>query len=398
MKKMMIYITILLFALIGIVAPKNVQAADRTVVYFKEATCIVCQELVGFPDGPAGDYHPEDDYIKIMEDQGITVEIHDILSSSAENDLFKAYNVSYGISSSRAVVPIIFVGDQYFNNIDDIIEAVDNNTVFNLSSDPLLDITIIEGGAFDDLKGFAGFIAVLGAGLLDGVNPCAIAMLLLFVSLLGFTEKKKILILVSITYIFALFLSYLLIGVGLLNILNTYADQAEILNNIINWFIFILVSFLFLLNMYDFVVTRNEDYSKVKNQLPKWVQKYNKVIIKKFTNLINDEDNKKGIASVLVLTFVLGLTLSVTELVCTGQIYVAIVNTVRYEEVSYAYFLLVSYNIMFVIPLIIIAVIAIRGKGVISTSNFIREHLHIIKILNALLFLIIAVYFYFRIF
>lgn len=398
MKKMMIYITILLFSLIGIVTPNNVHAADKTVVYFKEATCIVCQELVGFPDGPAGDYHPESDYIKIMEDQGITVEVHDILSSTAENDLFKAYNVSYGISSSKAVVPIIFVGDQYFNNIDDIIEAVDNNTVFNLSSDPLLDITIIEGGAFDDLKGFAGFIAVLGAGLLDGVNPCAIAMLLLFVSLLGFTEKKKILILVSITYIFALFISYLLIGIGLLNILNNYADQAEILNNIINWFIFILVSFLFLLNMYDFVVTRNEDYSKVKNQLPKWVQRYNKVIIKKFTNLINDEDNKKGIASVLALTFILGLTLSVTELICTGQIYVAIVNTVRYEEVSYAYFLLVSYNIMFVIPLIIIAVIAIRSKGVMSTSNFIREHLHIIKLLNALLFLIIAVYFYFRIF
>lgn len=398
MKKMMIYITILLFSLIGIVAPNNVHAADKTVVYFKEATCIVCQELVGFPDGPAGDYHPDLDYIKIMEDQGITVEVHDILSSIAENDLFKAYNVSYGISSSKAIVPIIFVGDQYFNDIDDIIEAVNNNTVYNLSSDPLLDITIIEGGAFNDLKGFAGFIAVLGAGLLDGVNPCAIAMLLLFVSLLGFTEKKKILILVSITYIFALFISYLLIGIGLLNILNTYADQAEILNNIINWFIFILVSFLFLLNMYDFVVTRNEDYSKVKNQLPKWVQRYNKIIIKKFTNLINDEDNKKGIASVLVLTFILGLTLSVTELICTGQIYVAIVNSVRYEEVSYAYFLLVSYNIMFVIPLIIIAVIAIRGKGVMSTSNFIREHLHIIKLLNALLFLVIAVYFYFRIF
>ena len=349
MKKMMIYITILLFALIGIVAPKNVQAADRTVVYFKEATCIVCQELVGFPDGPAGDYHPEDDYIKIMEDQGITVEIHDILSSSAENDLFKAYNVSYGISSSRAVVPIIFVGDQYFNNIDDIIEAVDNNTVFNLSSDPLLDITIIEGGAFDDLKGFAGFIAVLGAGLLDGVNPCAIAMLLLFVSLLGFTEKKKILILVSITYIFALFLSYLLIGVGLLNILNTYADQAEILNNIINWFIFILVSFLFLLNMYDFVVTRNEDYSKVKNQLPKWIQRMNKRIVKTFTNSI-DSDNKKGLFSILALTVILGLILSLTELICTGQVYVGILYGLTLLNSGYAYFLLLIYNLMFIAP------------------------------------------------
>ena len=123
-----------------------------------------------------------------------------------------------------------------------------------MSANSLREVTLIEGGAFNDLKGFAGFLAVLGAGLLDGVNPCAIAMLLLFVSLLGFTEKKKILILVSITYIFALFISYLFIGFGLLNLLNNYADQAEILNNIINWFIFILVSFLFLINIYDFVV------------------------------------------------------------------------------------------------------------------------------------------------
>lgn len=398
MKKMKIYITILLFVLFGIVSTKNVHAADRTVVYFKEATCIVCQELVGFEDGPAGEYTPETDYIKIMEDQGITVLVYDILSSSENNDLFKAYNVSYGITISSARVPIIFVGDQYFDNSDDIKEAVNDNTIYNLSSDPLKEVTIVEGGAFNDLKGVLGFIAVLGAGLLDGINPCAIAMLLLFVSLLGFTEKKKILILVSITYIFALFISYLLLGFGLLNLLNNYADQAELLNDIINWFIFILVSFLFLLNMYDFVVTKNEDYAKVKNQLPKWVQRYNKIIIKKFTNIINDENNKKGIAAVLGITFILGLTLSVTELVCTGQIYVAIINTVRYEEVAYSYFLLFSYNVMFVVPLIIIAVVAIRGKGIVSTSNFIREHLHIIKLLNALLFLAIAVYFYFRIF
>ena len=398
MKKMKIYITILLFVLFGIVTTKNVHAADRTVVYFKEATCLVCQELVGFADGPAGAYTPENDYIKKMEDQGITVLIYDILSSTESNDLFKAYNVSYGITTSNARVPVIFVGDEYYNDADDIKDAIDDNTIYDLSDDPLREVTVIEGGAFDDLKGFAGFMVVLGAGLLDGVNPCAIAMLLLFVSLLGFTEKKKILILVSVTYIFALFISYLLIGFGLLNLLNNYADQAELLNNIINWFIFILVSFLFLLNMYDFIVTKNDDYAKVKNQLPKWVQKYNKIIIKKFTNLINDEDNKKGIAAVMGLTFILGLTLSVTELVCTGQIYVAIVNTVRYEEVAYSYFLLLSYNVMFVIPLIIIAVVAIRGKGIVSTSNFIREHLHIIKLLNAVLFLGIAVYFYFRIF
>jgi len=152
------------------------------------------------------------------------------------------------------------------------------------------------------------------------------------------------------------------------------------------------------LNFYDFFVTRKQDYAKVKNQLPKFVQKYNKIIVKKFTYAMNNKESKKGLISILALTFVLGLTLSVTELICTGQIYVTIVNEIKYESVGYSYFLLLSYNIMFIIPLVIIAVVSITGKGIISTSNFIREHLHIIKILNALLFLIIAIIFYFRIF
>ncbi len=398
MKKMKIYITILLFVLFSIVSTKNVFAADRTVVYFKEYYCMVCQEFAGFPDGLNNEYHPETDYIKIMEDQGISVLVYDIVTDEGANDLFDAYNKEYGNNKSNPTVPIIFVGDQYFDNVENIKAAIDNNTVFDLSSNSLLDVTISEGGAFGDLKGFAGFLAVLGAGLLDGVNPCAIAMLLLFVSLLGFTENKKALILVSITYIFALFFSYLLIGFGLLNVLSKYADQADIINTIINWFIFILVSFLFLLNFYDFFVTRKQDYAKVKNQLPKWVQRYNKVIVKKFTNAMNNKENKKGLISILVLTFILGVTLSITELICTGQIYVTIINEIKYEEVGYSYFLLLSYNIMFIIPLIIIAVVSITGKGIMTTSNYIREHLHIIKILNAILFLIIAIVFYFRIF
>jgi len=398
MNKITTYFTIILIILLSLVSIKSVKAADRTVAYFKEYYCIECQGFIGYPDGYSNAYHPETDYVKIMEDQGITVLIYDIQKDDGANDLFTAYNKTYGNDNSNPTVPILFFGTQFIEGADDLIVAINNNTIYNESVTPLLDVNVTEGGAFSDLRGFAGFMAVLGAGLLDGVNPCAIAMLLLFVSLLGFTDNKKSLILVSITYISALFFSYLLIGFGLLNVLNNYTDQASIINTIINWVIFILVSFLFLLNLYDFFVSRKQDYSKVKNQLPKWVQKYNKLIVKKFTYAMNNKENKKGLISILILTFILGLTLSVTELICTGQIYVTIVNEIKYESVGYSYFLLLSYNIMFIIPLVIIAVVSITSNGIMSTSNFIREHLHIIKILNALLFLIIAVIFYFRIF
>jgi len=399
MKKTKLIITFMLFILFSITAIKSpISTAERKVIYFKEATCLVCNELTGHPHGPSGIYNEEDDYIKKIEDLGITVEIHDILASNESSDLFTAYNVAYGISKSDAAVPVIFAGDQYFRFLVDIQNAVDDNTIYELSDDPLRDVTVIQGQVFEDITGIAGFAVVLFAGLLDGFNPCAIAMLLLFVSLLGFSDKKRVLILVSITYIFALFVSYFLIGTFMLNFLIRFSAQANIINTIITWFIALLCTFLFLFNMYDYFMSKSEQYGKVKNQLPKWIQRYNKKLIKAFTNVINNDDNKKGLATVLVLTFILGIALSVTELICTGQIYLGIIYGIHYLDSFYAYVALFFYNLMFVLPLIVIAIVAIKGKGVMSTSNWIREHLHIIKLLSAFLFLGIGIYFFTRIF
>ena len=234
MKKTRLVITFLLFILFSITLTKSpVNTAERKVIYFKEATCLVCSELVGYPNGPAGDYVEDEDYLKKLENQGITVEIHD-LANQESSDLFAAYNVAYGINKSEAIVPILFAGDQYFKLLTDIQDAVNDNTIYNLSNDPLKDVVVIEGQIFDDITGIAGFAVVLFAGLLDGFNPCAIAMLLLFVSLLGFSENKKVLILVSITYIFALFVSYFLIGTFLLNFLVMFSAQAHLLNTILS--------------------------------------------------------------------------------------------------------------------------------------------------------------------
>jgi len=101
---------------------------------------------------------------------------------------------------------------------------------------------------------------------------------------------------------------------------------------------------------------------------------------------------------ILALTFVLGITLSVTDLLCTGQIYFSILYGIHTLNSVYGYIALLAYNLMFVLPLIVIAVIAIKGQGVMATSNFIRERMDLIKLLNAILFLGIAIYYFSRIF
>jgi len=394
MKLLKLLITGFLFFLFLFVSTVPSMAAEQKVIHFTDSQCLVCKELVGYVNGT---YDANEDYIQKMKDVGINVESYDILTSAENADLFTSYKITYQVDKDAAV-PIIFVGDQAFVGLDEIRTNFDNGTIQSLSSEPLLDVTVIEGSTYSNITGVIGFLTVLAAGFLDGFNPCAIAMLLLFVSLLGFSENKRVLILVSITYIFALFISYFLIGTFLLNFLIQFKEEAEVINKIISWFVAILCSFLFFFNLYDFFMTRNDRFDKVKNQLPKFIQRFNKKIIKRFTAAINDEEDKKGLVAILGLTFLLGILLSVTELLCTGQIYLGIIYGIHYLDTLYAYIALISYNIMFVVPLIAIAVIAIRGKGIVSTSNWIREHMHIIKFFNAMLFLIIAAYYFSRIF
>lgn len=394
MNLLKILVTGFLFFLFLLVSTVPSFAQEQKVVHFTDSQCIICRELIGYGSGT---YDADEDYIQKMKDVGITVESYDILTSAENADLFTSYKLAYNVDEDAAV-PIVFAGDQAFVGLDEIRNAFDDGTIQVLSSDPLLDVTVIEGSTYTNITGVLGFLTVLAAGFLDGFNPCAIAMLLLFVSLLGFSENKRVLILVSITYIFALFISYFLIGTFLLNFLIQFKEEAELINIIISWFVAILASFLFFFNLYDYFMTKNNRYDKVKNQLPKFIQRFNKKVIKRFTAAINDEEDKKGLFSILGLTFVLGVLLSVTELICTGQIYLGIIYGIHYLDTFYAYIALISYNIMFVVPLIAIAVIAIRSKGVASTSNWVREHMHTIKFFNAMLFLIIAIYYFTRIF
>lgn len=411
MKRITVLFIAMFVMLASVVTPVQAETTNQ-VVYFKEKTCLVCAGLAGWESGVGSTYVENDDYLKKMEDQGITVITYDLMSDDFIDayeytdedgnvvqvtavDVFRAFNNRYGRKADG--VPVVFAGDKYFED-DEIKTAVDSGEMLTLSAQDMLDVDVEKGGAYQDLTGIVGFFAVLGAGLLDGFNPCAIALLLLFISLLGFTENKRTLILVSTVYIFALFISYFLIGTFFLSVLERFASTITIVGTIINWFVAVLCTFLFLFNLYDFIQARNENYGNIKNQLPKWLMRFNKKIVKQFTKVINNEEDNKGLLAVLGITFLLGITLSVTELVCTGQIYFGILYGIHTLDSTYAYLLLIAYNIMFVIPLIVIAVISVRVRSVMSVSNWVREHMTHIKFANAMLFLGIAIYYYFRLF
>lgn len=346
----------------------------KQVVYFYSPTCTFCQSVAAEIDS--------------IPSLGVHLTKYDI-TAGQNLALLDDYRASYFLTQSD-LVPLLFVGQNVYKTVDAIETIINDQSIVTLATTPMRDI--IDADGFQ-IEGWLGVVYIVFSGFLDGFNPCAIAMLLLFVSLLGFGENRKALIGISLTFIGALFLSYFALGTFLFQFLQ-YLNLASFMN-VVSWVMMIFGFFLFILNFWDFLAARQEKYGDIKNQLPKFIKKFNKQIIGFFSNQIN-----KGGKLMYIFTFALGVIISLTEFLCTGQIYLPVIvaliqfsDTLNFVAILY----LVLYNLAFVGPLIIIAVLTIRTQSVMGTSNKVRENLHWIKLLNAILFLVIGLYYLWRI-
>lgn len=173
---------------------------------------------------------------------------------------------------------------------------------------------------------------ILVTGLLDGINPCAFAVLLFFIAFLFTIKKTKTGILkMGSVYIFAIFMAYLLIGLGLLQAL-LLTGEMHLMAKIAAY----LIILLGLLHMISYFFPK----FPIKLKIPGFSKK-----------TIHKWMHKSTLPAALVLGFLVGLC----TFPCSGGIYVAVIGllaakTTYFQGLMY----LLLYNIMFVTPLIAI--------------------------------------------
>jgi len=136
----------------------------------------------------------------------------------------------------------------------------------------------------------------------------------------------------------------------------------------------------------DYFAAKNEAYDKVKMQLPIWLRRFNHGMIKRMSGV---ENNKL----LIPLCFLLGVFISIGEFLCTGQMYLATIiyvlkNSETFSIEAIVYFLI--YGAAFILPLAVITLLIHRGKEVFDISEIVRGKLHIIKLVNAFIFLVFA--------
>ncbi len=227
-----------------------------------------------------------------------------------------------------------------------------------------------------------GLPTVLVAGLVDGLNPCAFATLVFFISYLAFMGRKgREVLLAGGAFALGVFMTYLGVGFGVLKFLATlpFLDVAS------RWIYGITAALCLLLavgSLYDWWQARRGKTTEMRLKMPTRLRRWVNRTIREGA----------GANFITPVTFVTGVVVSVIELACTGQVYLPTILFVLGvpEMKAQATFYLVLYDLMFVLPLVVVFVLAYFGTTSQQLGLLIHRHTAKVKLATAGLFFLLA--------
>lgn len=242
-------------------------------------------------------------------------------------------------------------------------------------------------------------LAITGAGLTDGINPCAFTVIVFFISFLALQGyRKRELVAIGLTFIFAVFLTYLLIGFGLFNFIYALKGFWLVTRgiNIGTGVLSIVLGILCIYDLYKYKATGSAENMLL--QLPKPVKDKIHSVIGMHYRKAKDDMATRHIFRLILTALITGFLVSLLEAVCTGQLYVPtiafILKTSHLKAQALGY--LVLYNLMFVVPLFVIFIAALFGVTSGDFAALMRKHLATIKILMAAVFFGLGIFLIWR--
>ncbi len=198
------------------------------------------------------------------------------------------------------------------------------------------------------------FPLITVAGLVDGVNPCAIGMMVMLLGyLLVFAKKPERVLKTGLLYIGTVFATYLVVGLGLYSFVSQFdlTGGAKILNYVVGG----VLGIAGLIQFKDFLGIEAGPHLRIptasKERLQSLVEKVN-----------------------YPTTIVLGVLVTLLETPCSLPIYVGTATILSKSGMAFplvvGYFL--YYNLLFVLPLLVVLILMWRGQKLVEVKEW--EH------------------------
>jgi len=306
----------------------------------------------------------------------------------------------------RLIAPSIFIGNDYLSP-EEITEAKvetlikrysvserDSGKPISLPTPSLsptpdeikkADVSIIER-----FKSF-GIPAILLAGLIEGLNPCALATLVFFISYLTMVGRtRKEIFWVGMGFTGAGFVTHLLLGFGILSFVQHFSFL-PFFSRIIYLITFVFSLILGIFSLYDYVQLKRGRPSKMTLQVPDSLKKRIHRIIRTREGELEAGKEVKSIRF-LFAAMVIGFIVTLLQSTCTSQVYLPtilfVTNIPSLRDSAIVY--LILYNIVYILPLVAIFGIVYWGTTSQQLSFFLQRRTSTIKLFTALFFFALA--------
>jgi cytochrome c biogenesis protein CcdA len=301
--------------------------------------------------------------------------IDKIIRSHGDGITFSKYNVKTdeGLELARKYkipgIPSIVINEKKLIAYDDYggdvaeLERLLNDAIANPDQ---------ENGEVHD-KIVLSIPSVFVVGFLAGFNPCLLAILAFIASVtLATTGKRKNVMLIVVMFSLGIFVTYLIVGIGLLRII----DQSASLQSTITNIIIILITLLGIWHIYD-------AYHLKKNTESSFYTP------KAFIRLT--ESITKNVS--LTAAFLMGALFSLIKAPCVGAVYFVILDMVRSGDGTGMLYL-ASYNLGVVLPVLIIGAAIAFGLNPEKVEEFRKNRRSAMRLFTGITLIAIAVLMY----
>ena len=306
----------------------------------------------------------------------------------------------------RLLAPSIFIGNDYLSpeevtesRVEALIQKYESTAPsparrtsspaggLSLSPDEIkkADASIIER-----FKSF-GILAILLAGLVEGLNPCALATLVFFISYLTMVGRtRKEIFWVGMGFTVTGFVTHLLLGLGILGFVQ-HLSFLPLFSRIVYLITFGFSLFLGIFSLYDYAQLKRGRSSRMTLQVPDFLKKRIHRIIRAREGELEAGKEVKP-TRFLFAAMVIGFIVTLLQSTCTSQVYlptILFVTNIPSLRDS-AIFYLILYNIIYILPLLTIFGIVYWGTTSQQLAFFLQRRTSTIKLLTALFFFALA--------
>jgi hypothetical protein len=226
---------------------------------------------------------------------------------------------------------------------------------------------------------------------MEGLNPCALATLVFFISYLTMVgRKRKEILWAGLGFSGTGFITHLLIGIGILSFIQ-HLSFLPLFSQIVYFITFVFALLLGIFSLYDYIQLKKGRPSKMKLQVPNFLKKKIHQMIRVRSDVL--EANKESTSiRFLLAAVVIGFIVTLFQSTCTSQVYlptilfVMNVPSLRGSAVLY----LILYNVIYILPLLVIFGIVYWGVTSEQLSFFLQKRASTIKLLTSAFFFALA--------